>query len=751
MSDLTDINDRLNAAADKAEAGSQIIHDFANEDSNTDIDTENGPIPSLAKIAKNFDTNLSGAVESAINQQSSVLSQPDKILRADADGKIDKGWLPEYDQGVTTLEDYDALRAYNGSAKSVQILKPGIDGTFFTLADGEYVYDGAVTILADNGQAWGRPYTGPAFASWFEVVGDGSANDNDNLARLFAYSAGGKTIEINPGMVCKFTQLTIPAGVNLIGKAILRVDATLTGSTVAITLEDGSFYEHLVLQTPGTDTAFDILNIGKDVTMGVLEILSDAQRAGTGGAVLKGDNFYLERLITKNIARPFQAQSPVAGQFLKNVNIFDYDITRYIRGINLTAVDGYYLGAGSMREKDSRASKTPGHNGILLIAPKNGRIDEGDIADSGEHGIRIGGSPSYPGNLENLDFGHMIIRRSGGCGFKANTNAGEIVKNCTVSWLTVEDGGMDTTDGNAEPLRVTEYEGLKIGGLTVRTTRFTTTCTAAIALSSGKGLTIGPVDAPNCKDRIIRLIDTQDETTGDLEDVEIGPINGSVTDDRVPIELTYLDTVNTRKIGNVRFKVGSIANFTVALLEVTGSPTTTGPVRVVGNVGGTTTPNIICPASEDWQADIAWKGFRYIGRAADAMYGYPLALSSGQFNPAVAGTAALSIKSRGTNGINRFGSGMTLTRINSTRQGAGWAVKQTGDAAGRFQYGLAFFVQNSGSASDESMTEAMVINHLGVISEPSMPVYADNAAAKAAGLTAKQRYHTATGEVRIVV
>ena len=54
MSDLSDINDRLNAAADKAEAGSQVIHDFANGDENTEVDTESGPIPTLSKIAKYF-------------------------------------------------------------------------------------------------------------------------------------------------------------------------------------------------------------------------------------------------------------------------------------------------------------------------------------------------------------------------------------------------------------------------------------------------------------------------------------------------------------------------------------------------------------------------------------------------------------------------------------------------------------------------------------------------------------------------
>lgn len=91
---MTDINDRLNAAAAKAEAGSQTIHEFANADADTDVPTESGPIPSLAKIAKKFDANLGGTVDAAVAQQSSVSPQPDKIPRAGASGKIDLGWLP---------------------------------------------------------------------------------------------------------------------------------------------------------------------------------------------------------------------------------------------------------------------------------------------------------------------------------------------------------------------------------------------------------------------------------------------------------------------------------------------------------------------------------------------------------------------------------------------------------------------------------------------------------------------------------
>jgi hypothetical protein len=49
MSDPADINDRLEAAAEKAEGGSEIIRRFSNDPAGTYIPTESGPLPSLAE------------------------------------------------------------------------------------------------------------------------------------------------------------------------------------------------------------------------------------------------------------------------------------------------------------------------------------------------------------------------------------------------------------------------------------------------------------------------------------------------------------------------------------------------------------------------------------------------------------------------------------------------------------------------------------------------------------------------------
>lgn len=101
MSELSDISDRLEAAADKAENGSQIIHDFANGDKNTLVKTESGDIPTLAKLADDF------------GSAKSVTPAADKVPQAGVDGKIDEGWLPA---SVARASDFASSDPAKGAA-----------------------------------------------------------------------------------------------------------------------------------------------------------------------------------------------------------------------------------------------------------------------------------------------------------------------------------------------------------------------------------------------------------------------------------------------------------------------------------------------------------------------------------------------------------------------------------------------------------------------------------------------------------
>lgn len=62
MSDFPTLADRLSVATDKAEAASQIMHEVVNGDADTEVMTESGPVPSIARTMAQLNDQAEGAV-----------------------------------------------------------------------------------------------------------------------------------------------------------------------------------------------------------------------------------------------------------------------------------------------------------------------------------------------------------------------------------------------------------------------------------------------------------------------------------------------------------------------------------------------------------------------------------------------------------------------------------------------------------------------------------------------------------------
>ena len=62
MSDIPSLADRIEASTIKAENASQIMHDVANGDAVTEVPTDSGPVPSIAKWYADLNDRTSGAV-----------------------------------------------------------------------------------------------------------------------------------------------------------------------------------------------------------------------------------------------------------------------------------------------------------------------------------------------------------------------------------------------------------------------------------------------------------------------------------------------------------------------------------------------------------------------------------------------------------------------------------------------------------------------------------------------------------------
>lgn len=120
-----------------------------------------------------------------------------KVPLADADGKIDMGWLSGVLASQEELDaisskvplavyDYLALRGYEGEAAIAIVTKPGIAGFFVRLADGAYTDDNGITITSPDGYAWKRIFSGRVNVKWFGAVENGVT---DCLAAFSAASA----------------------------------------------------------------------------------------------------------------------------------------------------------------------------------------------------------------------------------------------------------------------------------------------------------------------------------------------------------------------------------------------------------------------------------------------------------------------------------------------------------------------------------------------------------------------------------
>ncbi len=78
MSTYDTLADRLNQATTQAETASQIMHDVANGDDATEVQTDSGPVPSIAKWFAELNNATSGAVaqvEQAIADEAQLRQQ----------------------------------------------------------------------------------------------------------------------------------------------------------------------------------------------------------------------------------------------------------------------------------------------------------------------------------------------------------------------------------------------------------------------------------------------------------------------------------------------------------------------------------------------------------------------------------------------------------------------------------------------------------------------------------------------------
>jgi hypothetical protein len=586
----------------------------------------------------------------------------------------------------------------------------------------------------------------------FNAVGDGVTDDTIALTKFFTAIAGddSATGDIGDDLTYLFSQLIIPNNVTIRGKSVFRADSSLSGTDVAITVQGSFNADTFHVTTAGTETNTNlILFEGDDVTIQNLIVESDVEYGGTGGVVCYGSNYQINNFKSVYIPRPIQFQKSTSGLGAQeNIRLGTVDIYSYIRGIGMTNCNNWTIEYANMRVADSRATKTPGHNGILIASCQDFTIGEMYIADSGEHAFRIGGN-TYGSDTARFSVNSITTRKTGGCSVKI-APVPDICYDGSFGVITAIDTGVGTTTANNEPIRFTNANNIYVGSLVALSNEFSNSCHRAVLLNACTNITIDSVHAENVSGRVINIDETYDSGTGNFSGLYVNACFATmVSSPRNAFEIFY--SSSSRTIGDVYIHNVNVSGYANYLYENDTALTLTGIIFISGMVSNASVDSVT-PITVDITSKTT--GERYVGSSVNADIKAPVTIGSdAAFDSGVTPTtpAALFLNagSTSTAGAGTIGASIAFSRAGSSRRGSAIVTKQFG--ADAWDVGLSFMPSDSASTANERVTEKMYLKPTGTLLLSALSTYANNGAAVAGGLVVGDLYKTSTGEVRIVV
>ena len=221
MSDPADINDRLEAAAVKAEGASEIMRRFSNDPAGTYITTESGQLPSLAEWLE-------------INEEA-LSDVPGLTARV---VEIEKSPVCATIAALKALDKTKNIRAF---VIGYYAAGDGGGGAYYLdAADTTTADNGGTVIVATDGGRWKLAHKGVLSVRQFGVVGDGVTDETVKFQNAINTTYG-KRLVVPPGCRIKIT-----SSINILSKITIdfseRRGEIVVGSPNinAIVIGDGS-------------------------------------------------------------------------------------------------------------------------------------------------------------------------------------------------------------------------------------------------------------------------------------------------------------------------------------------------------------------------------------------------------------------------------------------------------------------------------------------------------------------------------
>lgn len=552
-----------------------------------------------------------------------------------------------------------------------------------------------------------------------EAYGADPTGVSDATAALTALFAATERVQLMPGATYKFSAITIPAGMEIRGRgAILRSDGSLTGSSVSVTVGDNVKFDDLVITTPGTETNENVVQLGDNVRGNLLEVRADSQREN-GGIVTEGQDVRIDTVRTVNIDRPLHLLNTSTSAQTTGSRIGYLDVTGYVRAFRADFCS-FHLGGIWARGRSANASKTSGHNGVLIVGCANWYVGDWIIEGAGEHAFRIGGSPGTYAKTKDFVIGDGLVVGCGGCALKINPTllvSPGVTETCdrgTIGYITGVDVGDGSLSGNEELLRITHGRDISIAGAYALIRDQTASGQYALQINDCDGVRIGELGGDALNAGFINFDETSDVDGvlyfgGNVSNVYIDRLIGACAGvNAIGV------TMGARTVGGIYIGDMSITGYTTNLLRwVNGS--LTSEFSITGRVYGAVAPTIDgAPASPNLLVDVRYGAVSSRGRA-DKLRGTTAAQELTTASMVSTDTAPRGLflnNSEGTAALGAYGSGLELSRVGSGRRGAGVFAKQTG--AAQENTGLALLTGSTTTGSD-ALVESMSIDHTGVL------------------------------------